>query len=96
MKRKGYLESNVFLERERKIQLQRHKQRLQEISKKADKKIIKQKLKKVYGKDIGILKQMHDQRRKDFEFKMIQNNMKLNKENQILLDRLLHVHKDGK
>ena len=96
MKAKGYLESNVFLERERKIQLQRHKQRLQEISKKADKKIIKQKLKKVYGKDIGILKQMHYQRRKDFEFKMIQNNMKLNKENQILLDRLLHVHKDGK
>ena len=96
MKASGYLESNVFLERERKIQLQRHKQRLQEISKKADKKIIKQKLKKVYGKDIEILKQMHDQRRKDFEFKMIQNNMKLNKENQILLDRLLHVHKDGK
>ena len=55
--------------------------------------MIKKKHKAMYGKDIEILKNMHNQRKKDFEFKSIERNMHLNKENQKLLNRLLQVHK---
>ena len=37
------------------------------------------------------MKQMHDQRKKDFEFKNIEKISTLNKENQVLLNRLLEI-----
>lgn len=38
---------------------------------------------------------MHNQRKKNFEFKNIEKSMQLNKENQLLLNRLIQVHNKG-
>ncbi len=44
-----------------------------------------------YSKDMKLLKQVHQQHKKDFEFKNSEKIETMNKENQILLDRLLHI-----
>ena len=91
MKGRTYVENNIVLEKERERQLQHHRKRIEEIQKQADKRSIKKKNKDKYNKEVKMMKQMHDQRRKDFEFKNLEKIENMNKENQILLNRLLEI-----
>ena len=69
MKGRLYVDNNPFLEKERERQLSNHRKRLEEIDRHATKKNLKLRTKAKYSKDFIILKQMHYQRRKNFEFK---------------------------
>ena len=91
MKGRTYVENNLFVEMERERQLTNHHKRLEEIERQATKKNLRLRNKAKYSKDFIVLKQMHYQRRKNFEFKNVEKTENLNKENQILLNRLLEI-----